>query len=163
MVNTFMPCSDYEGIASILDYRRLGKQRVEAKQIINVPEKLEEDSNQKIGWKNHPAVKMWKGYIPSLKKYYNAMVKEWIYRGYNNTMQLYPKSELKGPDPWWINSEVVVKSHQASLIRKDYDYYAEMFPDLEDIYLEYSYVWPNKYNQKILENALIDEVADIIS
>ena len=33
--------------------------------------------------------KMWKKYVNELKKYTNEMIKEWIRRGYKNTMELY--------------------------------------------------------------------------
>jgi len=36
MVNTFLPYQNFRKIAKILDWKRLGKQRVEAKQIINI-------------------------------------------------------------------------------------------------------------------------------
>lgn len=36
MVNTFLVCSNYQESAKLLDYKRLGKQRVEAYQILNI-------------------------------------------------------------------------------------------------------------------------------
>ena len=41
MVNTFLPYSDFKRCAKVLDYKRLGKQRVEAKQIIDILENYE--------------------------------------------------------------------------------------------------------------------------
>ena len=55
-MQTFLPYPDFQKTAQCLDNKRLGKQRVEARQIIST---LEGKSN---GWRNHPAVKMWKGY-----------------------------------------------------------------------------------------------------
>lgn len=71
-MQTFLPIADFEQSLKCLDYRRLGKQRVEAKQILNV---LSPDYDKK-GWRNHPAVLMWKGYEESLKYYYNLCVYE---------------------------------------------------------------------------------------
>jgi len=54
-MQTFLPQISFKESAECLDNRRLGKQRVEAMQIMKallLPE---------YGWKNHPAVKMWKG------------------------------------------------------------------------------------------------------
>ena len=96
MVNTFLPYADFKQSAQCLDYRRLGKQRVEARQII----KVLEDPEAKA-WKNHPATLMWKGYVPALKAYFNVIVSEWVARGYKNNLPLYDL-----PDeviyPWWL-------------------------------------------------------------
>jgi len=51
-VQTFLPYTDFIKSAKCLDYKRLGKQRVEAKQILNIL--LGETT--KAGWTNHPAV-----------------------------------------------------------------------------------------------------------
>ena len=66
-MQTFLPYSNFKETASILDYRRLGKQRVEAMQIINSIEK-------QTGWKHHPIVKMWEGYESALQLYFNNCV-----------------------------------------------------------------------------------------
>ena len=83
-MQTFLPYPDFQKSLEVLDYRRLGKQRVEAKQILNV---LLDRTTTK-GWRNHPITKMWVGYEDALKVYFNMCVKEWIHRGYNNTMEL---------------------------------------------------------------------------
>ncbi len=86
MVNTFIVSSDPKKCAKALDNKRLGKQRVEAYQIINL---LEHKDDTKKGFSNHPATQMWKPYLAGLKYYYNCIVEEWIDRGFNNTMKLY--------------------------------------------------------------------------
>ena len=40
------------------------------------------------GWRNHPAIKMWKDPVNALKLYFNKAVKEWTSRGYKNNMKL---------------------------------------------------------------------------
>ena len=85
MVNTFLPFPDFKLSARVLDYRRLGKQRVEAMILVDVITKGKEAK----GWKNHPAVEMWKDNIDALKLYHNVIINEWIARGYNNNMKLY--------------------------------------------------------------------------
>ena len=137
MVNTFLPFVDFIETAACLDYRRLGKQRVEARQIINTLENPDAK-----GWRNHPAVRMWQGYVPVLKVYFNTMVMEWVSRGYKNTLPLY---DLEGEileEPWWLGNEDFHRSHQASLVRKDGEYYEGMFEDLDEEYLDKGYVWP---------------------
>ena len=60
--------------AKLLDYRRLGKQRVEGLQLIN---SLSPDYDKK-GWASNsiPARLMWVGYENALKHYTNIMIEE---------------------------------------------------------------------------------------
>ena len=81
-MQTFLPYENFNETASVLDWKRLGKQRVEAMQIVNAIVK-------QTGWRHHPVVHMWTPYVPALKHYTNVMIEEWIKRGYNNTMNLY--------------------------------------------------------------------------
>ena len=90
-MQTFLPYSCFTKSAQVLDKKRLGKQRVEAMQIINVLE------GRGRGWENHPCTIMWDGYVEALKLYHNAVVMEWISRGYNNTMTLFEVGELVIP------------------------------------------------------------------
>jgi hypothetical protein len=84
-MQTFLPVPDFKQSAKLLDYRRLGKQRVEAYQILNV---LQSKPGTKMGWANHPAVKMWQNHSEALTLYMNECIMEWQARGYKNTMQL---------------------------------------------------------------------------
>ena len=83
-----MPYADFEKIAKCLDYKRLGKQRVEAMQI----HRIVSGTRAKGGWLNHPAVKMWFNHEDALAAYHNAMLYEWMYRGYINNMPKLPHS-----------------------------------------------------------------------
>ena len=96
-MQTFLPTKNFRTSAKLLDYRRLGKQRVEGLQLIN---SLSPDYDKK-GWLNHPARLMWVGYENALKHYTNCMIEEWVARGYNNTMSLY---EIEKPIvfPQWL-------------------------------------------------------------
>ena len=79
-MQTFLPFMDIEKSAKCLDTKRLGKQRVEALQIFECLMVKE------TRWKNHPAVKMWKGYEGFLLyEYLNKILNEWEQvRGFNN-------------------------------------------------------------------------------
>jgi len=89
-MQTFLPYPDFRKSAECLDRARLGKQRVEAKQIIDILEKYDKGEDiSKLPWGNHPAVRMWIGYTTLLKLYYNEIVMEWIARDYKNNMKLY--------------------------------------------------------------------------
>jgi hypothetical protein len=63
-MQTFLPYKDFKKSAKVLDNKRLGKQRVEAFQILNI---LLGRTKTK-GWRNHPAVLMWKGHSNALKE-----------------------------------------------------------------------------------------------
>jgi hypothetical protein len=115
--------------------RRLGKQRVEALQIINILE------GKPSKWANHPIVSMWKGYTESLKLYCNIMIKQWIYRGYNNNMILYDIDIDKLIMPFWLGDKELHLSHQSNLVRKKPEYYKSIFPNVPNN-LPYKWIRP---------------------
>ena len=78
-MQTFMPYSDIDKSVRCLDYRRLGKQRVEAMQTYN------QITKGKGGYPHHPVNRMWGKYPDALAYYQNACIEEWIDRGYKNT------------------------------------------------------------------------------
>ena len=123
-MQTFLPYESFEKSAQTLDWRRLGKQRVEGMQIINaITGKTRKDGKPYKGWINHPCSVMWRDYAPALKHYTNVFIQEWINRGYNNNMEMY---EVKNMElPYWIGDERVHSSHRANLLRKDYEYYSK--------------------------------------
>ena len=135
-MQTFLPYEDFQKSAQVLDYRRLGKQRVEGMQIIKA---IENPKPQ--GWKNHPIVKMWTPYVPALKQYTNIIITEWIGRGYNNNMEFYDIDNVEYPD--WLGDERFHSSHRANLLRKDFGYYSQ-FKWTEN--LESPYVWRDENN-----------------
>ncbi len=131
-MQTFLPYPDFARSAACLDDRRLGKQRVEALQILNA---LRDPLN---GWRHHPAVHMWRGYEDALRLYMNAVIAEWVRRGFRNAM---PLAEVRGRPamPPWLGDPAFHASHRSNLLRKDPAYYARFGwtepPDLP-------YVWP---------------------
>lgn len=115
-MQTFLPYKKFIPSLACLDDRRLGKQRVEALQILNA---LKTNN----GWKNHPAVKMWRGYEGALELYKNIAITIWISRGFKNTMRLtldFPKIEY----PPWITEEFCA-SHRSNLLLKDPIFYGK--------------------------------------
>ena len=131
-MQTFLPYPTFEFTAKTLDWKRLGKQRVEGMQIINA---IEKDT----GWKHHPIVNMWKPYVNALKHYTNIMIAEWIRRGYNNNMKIYDVNNIIKPH--WLGKEEFHSSHRANLLRKDREYYSQ-FNWQENP--ESPYVWHDK-------------------
>ena len=138
-MQTFLPYADFQKTAECLDFRRLGKQRVEAKQILNCL--LDNSEKSSKGWSNHPAVKMWSGYEEALKLYHNTMISEWIHRGYKNNMPMFEIDESNVEYPPWFGVERFHESHQSNLMRKNYFHYLEFFGEMRD---DLNYVWPTK-------------------
>ena len=136
-MNTFLPYPNVRSSAECLDYRRLGKQRVEARQILDI---LLGKTESKA-WRNHPATLMWKGCEDALAQYHNAIIGEWCSRGFNNSMPFVSERnvELIHP-PWWGNDNFH-KSHRSNLLRKDPEWYGKFgWTEPNDLL----YFWPTK-------------------
>jgi hypothetical protein len=129
-VQTFLPYDSFEESAACLDYRRLGKQRVECKQILNA---LESGG----GWSNHPATLMWRGYEEGLRQYQRVVIKEWIARGYTNNMHIPPSRPFDYPP--WFGLPTFHNSHKSNLLRKDPEHYGQFGWTVPD---DLPYVWP---------------------
>lgn len=139
-MQTFLPYAEFAKCAATLDVRRLGKQRVEAYQILRTLQGLSR------GWRNHPAVAMWRGYEDALGLYLNAMIAEWERRGYTNNMARYPlPDDATPPLPPWLGRDELHASHRSNLLRKDPDFYGQFGwdepPDLP-------YHWPGGQEQE---------------
>ena len=117
-MQTFLPYSNFQKTAEVLDWRRLGKQRVEGMQIIKTILTPEQK-----GWQNHPIVIMWTPYVQALMVYTNTIINEWIKRGYNNNIELYKIGSIIMPD--WLGNKKFHASHRANLLRKDYGHYSQ--------------------------------------
>jgi hypothetical protein len=130
-VQTFLPYGSFKASAQALDYKRLGKQRVECMQLLKA-------IRGGKGWSNHPAAKMWRGYEEALENYMAACIEEWVRRGYKNTMvaTVSPNCKL----PLWLGDEAFHASHRSNLLRKDPVYYGQFdWSESSDL----PYVWPN--------------------
>jgi hypothetical protein len=132
---TFLPFADFKKSAKFLDYKRLGKQRIEAFQILKVL------INESKGYANHPAINMWRGYSEMLKLYFNVIVKEWIKRGYVNNYELFSVDESKLVDPWWLGNEDFHRAMRSRLIEKFPEFYLPLFPD-DKGFNDSKYWWP---------------------
>lgn len=130
-MQTFLPYPSFELSAQALDYRRLGKQRVEALQILNA-------IYYKTRWINHPATKMWVGFEDALTLYKNVCIKEWVRRGYKNTMKI----DVVSNDillPNWFGNNDFHAAHRSNLLRKNIAYYKKFGWTEPD---NLAYVWP---------------------
>ncbi|KPI00123.1 hypothetical protein OV450_0895 [Actinobacteria bacterium OV450] len=149
-MQTFLPYPSFDASAAALDQRRLGKQRVEAVQVLRgliVPG---------YGWRRHPAVRMWAGYEEALVRYGLEICAAWTAAGRADTCAVtlvqdftggtsvtVPRSQEQlaadGDLPPWLGTPDFHRSHQSALVRKDPAFYREYFPDVPD---DLPYVWP---------------------
>jgi hypothetical protein len=149
-MQTFLPFPDFAESAAALDDRRLGKQRVEALQIVRAIVR------PVYGWKNHPAVRMWRGFEEALGAYGVAVCREWCRRSHADTCELKILDDLReagvrapprtqarlaraGALPPWLGDEALHRSHRSSLLRKDPAWYGDRFADVPP---DLPYVWP---------------------
>jgi len=133
-MQTFLPYPNIEKSLKVLDDKRLGKQRVEAYQILNILLKR----TRKKGWKNHPAVRMWRKYPNALKLYFNKSLEEWIKRGYKNNMK-FEKTRGRTVFPKWFGNKEFHASHKSNLLRKNQKHYSKFKWKEKD---NLPYIWP---------------------
>ncbi|MFB6850310.1 MSMEG_6728 family protein [Streptomyces sp. NPDC056373] len=149
-MQTFLPHPDFRATALSLDRRRLGKQRVEALQVLRglvVPG---------YGWRRHPAVKMWLGYEEALVRYGLEVCRVWREQGHQDTCAATLVADLaatrphapirdqhqlaaEGELPPWLGDAPFHESHRSALVRKDPETYTALFPGVPD---DLPYVWP---------------------
>jgi hypothetical protein len=128
-VQTFLPLPSFAASARVLGPQRLGKQRVEALQILRaltVPG---------YGWRHHPAAKMWTGYAEPLVRYGLEVCAVWRRAGRRDTCAATLVTELAAScgvdrprtqaklatagEAAWLGLTVFHRSHQSALVRKN--------------------------------------------
>ena len=152
-VQTFLPYPDFVESAQVLDQARLGKQRVEALQVLRAV------TLPGYGWQSHPAIAMWRGHRTALTAYALAITDEWIAQGHADTvrpqvLEFAPAlgdahapdaahasaSDLVAADlPSWLGDDAVHRSHRSKLVQKEPEWYRGRFPGVPD---DLDYVWP---------------------
>ena len=148
-MQTFLPYADFERSARALDGKRLGKQRVETIQVVRAL------TRPGYGWRNHPAVLMWRGYEEALGRYGFTCCEVWTELGFADTCALTIATDLRNVGigevrtqeeleaaqalPPWLGDEELHRSHRSALVRKDPDHYRPLFAEVPD---DLPYVWP---------------------
>ena len=124
-MQTFLPSANFTKCAKLLDNKRLNKQILEGYQILNVNSGMSATG----GWRNHPAVLMWRGHEGSLLDYIYEMIKEAKKRGINtegnekNIAQLVKKvgDKWNHEAPTWMFDNVklmrVITTHRVKIGR----------------------------------------------
>jgi len=130
-MQTFLPYADFRESAKALDNKRLNKQILECYQILNVLY----NEDPRAGWRNHPAVKMWRGHEGALYTYTINMVQEADKRGIKTDknkanllmIALQRAATWNEKLPAWFNNQDIIArvttTHKANLYRKDDAYY----------------------------------------
>lgn len=135
-MQTFLPYRSFRESAKALDNRRLGKQRVEAYQILRAL------WGETKGWRNHPATLMWHGHEYWLRLYHDTMIREWIERGFRNSMPLMFIPSTPPDIPEWLRkgtAGTLTNSHRSNLLRKDPAFYGKYGWDVPH---DLPYYWP---------------------
>lgn len=132
-MQVFLPEQTFAESAKVLDTKRLVKQLLEGRQIMTIL------ANESPGgaWKNHPAVKMFKGYERALFAYLFAIKDEMQNRGYkweknwevilDTYIRNFISQDTHMP-PWMLDNELfnkVVTTHRGRLWEKDPEYYSD--------------------------------------
>ena len=149
-MQTFLPYPDFGQSARVLDGRRLGKQRVEAIQVLRAL------TVAGYGWRHHPAAAMWAGYEEALVRYGLDVCAVWSAGGHADTCAVTlvadlasstgittprPQAQLRRSRelPPWLGEPAFHRSHQSALLRKDPAHYGPIFPGVP---ADLPYVWP---------------------
>jgi hypothetical protein len=148
-MQTFLPYPDFAASAAVLDDRRLGKQRVEALQVLRAL------TYPGYGWQRHPAVRMWAGYPRAVAAYGLVICSVWGAEGRADTCAATINADLVraglapaesqqelarlGLLPDWLGDERLHRSHRSALVRKDPDFYGPRFRDADPTL---PYHWP---------------------
>ena len=135
-MQTFLPYKSFKRSAQALDYKRLGKQRVEVLQILQALQR------EKGGWVNHPATRIWRGHTNALVNYGLAVCEEWISRGYKDTcydkIEAFWQADVQVVLPRLVGRVEFHASHRSNLLRKNPDHYGQFgWRESDDL----PYVW----------------------
>ena len=157
-MQTFVPYESNVKTASVLDDKRLFKQIVESRQIL-------ESLLFGGGWRGHPATRMWEGYEVALVDYTLILCIEWEARGMVRHGEPYRQSftqwltdlELERPlhgefeHPWWWGGPIHY-THKLKLLWKKPEWYSQRF-HMTAPKVEPAYFWPVRSNNGRNTNA----------
>jgi len=122
-MQVFVPFQDTREIAKCLDNKRLNKQLLEGRQLLNI----NASGRTKGAWVNHPAAKMVRGYEGWFYDYLKAMKRECNKRGIETTNNWNAINDIREHANVWNDEGTPLRwgdqrvhdSHQANLYRKD--------------------------------------------
>ena len=132
-MQTFLPyVGNFKMSAQALDNKRLNKQLLEGRQIYSAL------MGQTIGWRNHPATRMWENHENMLMEYLTAIKNECVRRGiktdknWTEIERLHEWNWHRGSGltiPAWMRDPTAANkietTHRANLFIKDPIHYAD--------------------------------------
>lgn len=140
---TFLPLPDFVAVAKLLDDKRLGSQRVEARFILRCVRNVDGKYRR---FQNTGYVRMWIGHADALAVYYNIMNEEWLRRGFQEGISK-AEGHVAGlgqadvPAPGWLGDDRLHSTHRAALLLKDPTHYGCLGwtepPEVQ-------YLWPKR-------------------
>lgn len=141
-MQTFLPYPDYRESAAVLDNKRLGKQRVEAMQLVDA---IMGSGN--LQWRKHPCYRMWQKYPRALCYYGITVCIEWERRGFVDIVApqleaydiLFREDGFGLAQPLWLGNDNLHLSHQSALVQKLPEHYSDLFPSAPPFT---DYYWP---------------------
>ena len=123
-MQTFLPYANFTKCAEVLDDKRLWKQIVECKQLLNTIK------GKSKGWIHHPVTKMWGNYPEALTKYMIAMFEEWHKRRFQQCFEMVIDYRISDDLlPSWLGDEELHLSHRLNLLYKDPKHYGQYFDE----------------------------------
>ena len=146
-MQTFLPYTVWIDSARALDPKRRRNQRNEGLIILRTLLGLypKTKTGRPGGWPYHPATKMWAGSEKYLVEYILAVCDacEDIIDGEDTVRpqveDIVVEYKLGNAVPPWLGDPRLHLSHRSNLLRKDPDYYRQMWPDLA---ADLPYYWP---------------------
>lgn len=125
-MQTFLPYPDFARSAAVLDRQRLGKQRLEALDILDILHCRAADWLMRR-YGNHPAVRMWAGHTAALAAYGLAVCDEWLGRGHHDTRRphiaRYADQHIIMPP--WLGDPALHSAYRAWLLYKAPEHYGQ--------------------------------------
>lgn len=156
VMQTFLNELTFSATAERLDKKRLQKQLLEGRQILEILL-----VNTTAAWRNHPAVLMWKGHEYWLYLYLKQIMLDCKERGINveknwevisNCKEIIPTANVLPPE-WWTDEKLqhrVVTTHRARLWVKNKEFYSAYennFDEAETLRCcsHCNYFWPTHW------------------
>jgi hypothetical protein len=137
-MQTFWIDDDPRNTAKVLDWRRLGKQRVEVLQILRAL------AGETMGWRHHSLTRAWAGHVNALVVYGEAICLEWRQRcrkpcdrevcagdcSRDSCLSKIRAYANGGPVVWpgWVDDPLIRLAYRAKLLRKKPEHYGRLWP-----------------------------------
>merc|ERR1739848_870526 len=140
---TFCPLPSVNDIARLLDDKRLNAQRTESGAIL----KWLRNPTRYARFQSAGFCVMWAYNLEALAVYYNAMLREWLARGFNAVESKFEESvlgrEREVTFPGWWGNSLLHTNHRIALLTKFPEHYGKFgWSEKPAVDGKYTYIWP---------------------